>query len=528
MAAVAQRTRSVRLPGPPGLLPGRPDAIVDLQTEAGVALVRGEWHYSDAEVHEIDFVQVGADDDPLGPGDVPNRTYDVVPHAEPADFDDSAWRVLAPEETMLRLTNGRVCFNWYRIAVEIPEHVGEVDPTGSTVVFETVLDDYAEIWVNGELPVALGDEGGRVVGGFNAPNRVVLTRDARPGDRFQIAVFGINGPISASPRNYIWMRTATLDFYAAEHAAIAEEVPFELEGTGGGLVPTDARLERVACGFEFTEGPVWTHDGALVFSSPNTNTIYRWSPDGVISVFRPKSGYTGVDIGRYHQPGSNGLTFDPEGRLTVCQHGNRRVIRVNPHGDTTVLADTFEGRRLNSPNDLVYRSDGTLYFTDPPFGLPQVFDDPAKELPFSGVFRVRDGVVSLVTDELEGPNGIAFSPDERTLYVGNWDPERKVVMAYDVDEAGDVSNGRVLHDMTDAAGEDAIDGIKVDVEGNLYVCGPGGIWLLSPAGEHLSTLRLPEAPHNLAWGDEDARTLYVTAETSVYRMRMTNAGLRPQ
>jgi gluconolactonase len=174
---------------------------------------------------------------------------------------------------------------------------------------------------------------------------------------------------------------------------------------------------------------------------------------------------------------------------------------------------------LNSPNDLVYRSDGTLYFTDPPFGLPGVFDDPAKELQFSGVFRVRDGVVSLVTDELEGPNGIAFSPDERTLYVGNWDPQRKVVMRYDVDEAGEVSNGSVLYDMTDAPGEDAIDGIKVDVEGNLYVCGPGGIWLLSPDGEHLGTLRLPEAPHNLAWGDDDGRTLYVTAETSIYRIR---------
>jgi gluconolactonase len=527
VAAVEQAARSVRLPGPFELLPGRPDAVIDLQTEEGVSLAGGEWRYSDAEVREIDFVEVGAPEDPLGPGDVPKRTYDVVPHAEASDFDDSGWRVLAPGETMLRLANGRVCFNWYRIAVEIPERVGKLDPTGSTVVFETVVDDYAEIWVNGELPVALGDEGGRVVGGFNTPNRVVLTRDARPGERFQIAVFGINGPISASPRNYIWMRTATLDFHAAERAGVAEEVPLELEGSGGDLVPADARLERIATGFEFTEGPIWTRDGALLFSSPNSNSIYRWTPNGTVNVFRPKSGYAGVDIGRYHQPGSNGLTFDPEGRLTICQHGNRRVIRVNPHGDTTVLADAFEGKRLSSPNDLVYRSDGTLYFTDPPFGLPEVFYDPAKELPFSGVFRVRDGIVSLVTDELEGPNGIAFSPDERTLYVGNWDPERKVVVAYDVDEAGDASNGRVLYDMTDAAGEDAVDGIKVDVEGNLYVCGPGGIWLLSPAGEHLGTLRLPEAPHNLAWGDEDGRTLYITAETSVYRIRLAHVGIRP-
>ena len=138
-------------------------------------------------------------------------------------------------------------------------------------------------------------------------------------------------------------------------------------------------------------------------------------------MFRSKSGYTGVDIGRYHQPGSNGLTFDPQGRLAICQHGNRRVIRVNPHGDTTVLADALRGPAAEQPNDLVYRSDGTLYFTDPPFGLPGVFDDPDKELAFSGVFRARDGEVTLVTDELEGPNGLAFSPDERCLYVGNWD-----------------------------------------------------------------------------------------------------------
>jgi gluconolactonase len=529
---LAERTRLVAatLPGPPELLPGRPDAVVDLQTEAGAALVRGEWRYADARVEKIDFVELGAPDDPLGPGETPNRTYDVLPHAEPADFDDSDWRRLAPEETMLRLGNGRVCFNWYRIAVTVPDRIGELDPTGATIVFEIVLDDYAEVWVDGRLPLALGDTGGPVVAGFNAPNRVVLTRDARPGDRFQLAVLGSNGPLSASPRNYIWMRTATLDVYAPERARVAEEAALEVERADprlDALVPEETRLERVAGGFEFTEGPVWTRDGALLFSSPNTNAIYRWAPEGRVTVFRPKSGYAGLDIGRYHQPGSNGLTFSPDGLLTICQHGNRRVIRVNPHGDTTVLAERFEGKRLSSPNDLVYRSDGTLYFTDPPFGLPETFDDPAKELPFSGVFRVQDGAVALVGDDLEGPNGLAFSPDERFLYVGNWDPERKVVMRYEVDEGGDLSPGTVLFDMTDAPGEDAIDGLKVDEVGNLYVCGPGGIWVLSAAGEHLGTLRLPEAPHNLAWGDEDGRTLYVTALTSVYRLRLAVPGIRP-
>jgi len=297
--------------------------------------------------------------------------------------------------------------------------------------------------------------------------------------------------------------------------------------TLGAIVPSGARLERVAGGFEFTEGPVWARDGALLFSSPNTNTIYRWAPAGAVTVFRPKSGYAGADIGRYAQPGSNGLTFDPDGRLTICQHGNRRVIRVEPHGNTTVLADRYDGKRLNSPNDLVYGSDGTLYFTDPPFGLPATFTDPKKELPFSGVFRVRDGTVSLVTAELAGPNGIALSPDGRHLYVGNWDPDRKIVMRYTLDGAGSVTAAEEFFDMTGAEGEDAIDGLKVDTAGNLYVCGPSGIWLLSPGGEHLGTLRLPESPHNLAWGDEDARTLYITALTSIYRIRLAIPGVRP-
>jgi gluconolactonase len=506
--AVGTATPAARLPGPPELLPGKPDAVVDLQTADGLALVDGEWRYSDARVEEIDFVALGSPEDPLGPGTEPNRTFDVVPHAESADYDDSAWRVLAPEDTRLRLADGRVCFNWYRIAVTIPERLGDFDPTGSTVVFEVVIDDYAEVWVNGELPRALGDTSGRVVGGFNAPNRVILTRDARPGETFQIAVFGINGPISASPRNYIWMRTATLDLYASERASSAERI--------------DERMERVAGGFEFTEGPVWSPDGALLFSSPNTNAIYRFDPvDERVSVFRSKSGYSGIDIGRYHQPGSNGLTFSPDGRLTICEHGNRRVIRVNPHGDVTVLADSYRGRRLNSPNDLVYRSDGTLYFTDPAFGLPGVLEDPDKELPFQGVFAVRpDGSMVVVADDHEGPNGLAFSPDERFLYVGDWDLSHKAVTRYRIAADGSVAGpGELLCDLTNEPGEDAIDGLEVGGDGRLYVCGPGGIWVLSSEGEKLELISLPEAPHNLAWGP-DERTLYVTAVTSIYRIQL--------
>src|SRR5215216_2061297 len=298
---LAPPTPATRLPGPPELIPGRPDAVVDLQTDAGARLVGAEWRYSDARVDEIDFVELGSPDDPLGPGTVPNRTYDVTPHAEAADYDDSGWRVLRPEETFARLANGRVCFNWYRLTVTLPQRIGETDVSGARVVFEVVIDDYAEVWVNGELPHMLGDTGGPVVGGFNAPNRVVLTRDARPGQRFQIAVFGINGPISASPPNYIWMRTATLELYAAGRAPLGFAAPIEVAGDLG-----DARLEQVAGGFEFTEGPVWSREGALLFSSPNTNVIYRWDAGtGAVTVFNAKSGYTGGDIGRFAQPGSN-------------------------------------------------------------------------------------------------------------------------------------------------------------------------------------------------------------------------------
>jgi gluconolactonase len=518
------------VPGPPQLLPGRPDAVVDLQTDEGAALVGGQWRWSDTTIEEVAFTLVGPD---LGPGDVPDRAHVVLPQAGAADVDTSGWRELAPQETRLRLASGRVCFAWYRIDVTVPERIGTLDPTGCTLVFEVVVDDAAEVWVDGRLPLWLGRGGGQVASGFNAPNRVVLTRDARPGTRYRIAVFGINGPVSVAPANYIWMRSATLDVYTAEHAAVGEPVTVQvqrldprlddqldsqLDGQLDGRLGTVA-AERVAAGFEFTEGPVWTDDGALLFSAPNTNTIYRWDPDGVVDVFRAKSGYAGVDVGRYHQPGSNGLAFDPQGRLTLCQHGNRQVLRVEPHGNTTVLADGFEGRRLNSPNDLVYRSDGTLYFTDPPFGLPGGADDPKRELPFSGVFRVVDGTVHLVTDALRGPNGVALSPDEGWLYVGDWDPDHKAVMRYPLDADGGAGPGELLCDLTDAAGEDAIDGLAVAADGTVYVCGPGGIWVVSATGDRLGLLALPEAAHNLTWGDADRRTLYVAATDAVYRLR---------
>ncbi len=503
---------------------GKPEAIVDLRTTEGVQAVHGAWRYSDARIVEVDFNAAGADMKPSGP---PIRTNDVEPKAGAADFDDSAWEVLDPTTLEARRSTGRLAFNWYRINVTVPERIGAFDPTGSTLVFEIVVDDYAEVWVDGRLHYPLGQNGGAVVAGYNAPNRVVLGRDVRPGQQFQIAVFGINGPLSNPPANYIWVRSAALDFYAPKTAPSVGEI-VRLDPALDGVIAADARIEKVAEGLTFGEGPVWDPEGSLLFSDPNENVIYRWSEDDGIAVFRANSGYAGVDIGAYGQPGSNGLTFDPEGRLTIDQHGNRRVVRLEKNGVLTVLADRYQGKRLNSPNDLVYRSDGTLYFTDPPFGLPRFFDDPAKELPYSGVFAWRDGQLRLVAKDLNGPNGIAFSPDERFLYVTNWDTAKKVVMRYPVMADGSLGEGVVFFDMTAEPGEQALDGLKVDQAGNLFVSGPGGAWVLSPEGTHLGTIKAPELPANFAWGDADGRTLYMTARTGLYRIRTNIPGIRPE
>jgi len=511
---------------------GRPDAVIDLATRNGVDLVKGQWRYSDTRIIEVDSRGPGAD---LKPSGAPNKTYDYTPHAGVADFDDSKWEAIDPTTLDARRSTGKICFNWYRIAVTVPEKIGAFDPTGSTVAFEIVIDDYSEIWVDGRLPRVLGQPGGPVIKGFNAPNRVVIGRDVKPGQRIQLAVFGANGPISYSPENFIWIKSATLDFYKSPKVGTAQSTQIlrddpELDK----IVTPGTKIEKLAGGFLFTEGPVWVprttdSEGYLLFSDPNNNTIYRWTPDGQVSIYRTKSGYAGADIGEYGQPGSNGLTLDAEGRLTINQHGNRRVVRLEKNGQLTVLADQYEGKRLNSPNDLVYKSDGALYFTDPPFGLPKFYDDPRKELPFSGVFRVSSNgrQVQLLTKELKGPNGLAFSPDERYLYVDNWDEKRKIIMRYEVNSDGALANGKLFFDMTSAPGEDALDGLKIDQKGNLYVSGPSGLWIISPEGKHLGTIVGPEHPHNFAWGDDDGKTLYLCARTGLYRIRLNVPGIRP-
>src|SRR2546430_6803556 len=513
--------------------PGKPDASIDLATKDGVDLVKGQWRYSDTKITEVNFKAAGADKQPTRPS---NKTYDYTPHAGGLEFDDSKWEIIEPTTLDARRSTGRLCFNWYRINVTVPARVGDVDVSGSTVVFQTSLDDYAEVWIDGELSRALGQSGGSVIKGWNAVNRLIINRSVQPGQKIQLAIFGINGPLSNPPTNYIWMREAKLEFSKCGVMPVAitpSEVNVEVirkDPALDAIVPPNPKIFKLAEGFKFTEGPVWEGKGGyLLFSDPNNNTIYKYSPegDGQLAVFREKSGYEGADIAEYGQPGSNGSTFDREGRLTINQHGNRRVVRLESDGQLNVFADKFEGNKLNSPNDLVYRSDGTLYFTDPPFGLPKFFKDPRKELPFSGVFAVKDGKVTLVSKDLTGPNGLAFSPDEKFFYVDNWDQKSKIVMRYEANAGGTLSNGKVFFDMTSAGTEDALDGMKVDKAGNLYVSGPGGLWILSPQGKHLGTIIPPKHPHNFAWGDADGKTLYMCARSGLYRMKLNIEGIRP-
>jgi len=503
-------------------LEGRPDAIVDLRTVDGAKSLGAVWKYADASIVPLDFHAPGPD---LKPSGKPLKTFDLVPRAGAADYDDSSWVTIEPTSLESRRTTGKLAFGWYRLKFTIPARVGGFDTAGTTAIFEIVVDDYAELTVSGKMPVVLGGGGAlaATIKGYNTPQRVIVARDVAPGQTVTIAVLGINGPLSDLPSNYVWVRSATLDFYRPQRVDGARAKGgsiARLDPALDAIVSSDAVIEKLASGFQFTEGPVWHPDGYLLFSDPNANTIYRLTPDGDLSVYRANSGYTGSDIGAYGQPGSNGLALDRDGRLTIDEHGNRRVTRLERNGTLTVLADRFEGKRLNSPNDLVYRSDGSLYFTDPPFGLPKFFDDARKELPYSGVFLLKDGKLTLLSRELTGPNGLAFSPDEQFLYVDNWDEKKKVVMRYPVQADGTLGAGAVFFDMKDAPEPEALDGLKVDGRGNLFVSGPGGVWILSPEGKHLGTIKGPELAANFAFGGDDRKTLYMTARTGVYRLRL--------
>ena len=288
------------------------------------------------------------------------------------------------------------------------------------------------------------------------------------------------------------------------------------------IVPKEARIEKVAGGFQFTEGPLWRPNGNLWFSDVVGNMVRSLGPDGKVEVLIRNAGGESSRSGAFIGP--NGMTADKDGSALLCQHTNRRIVRVGKDLHTTVYLDKFEGKRFNSPNDLVFRTDGALYFTDPPYGLAKNDDDPAKELRFNGVFRYANGKLQVAIKDLPRPNGIAFSPDGKILYVA--DSEKRFWMRYDVAADGSVSGGRVFADVSAEKNPDVPDGMKVDSLGNVYGTGPGGVWIFSPSGKHLGTLQLPETAANCGWGG-DGKTLYITASTGVYRIRLAVAGEKP-
>ncbi|HLE25930.1 MAG TPA: SMP-30/gluconolactonase/LRE family protein [Thermodesulfobacteriota bacterium] len=293
------------------------------------------------------------------------------------------------------------------------------------------------------------------------------------------------------------------------------------------LFPQGAVLEKLAEGFTWVEGPVWNREGGyLLFSEIPSNSVLKWKEGEGVSLYLKPSGYTGSALFKGKEPGSNGLLFDSSGMLVLCEHGDRRVSRLEKNGTKTTLADRYEGKRLNSPNDAVYKSNGDLYFTDPPFGLPETFNDPAKELPFQGVYRLSsDDKLTLLTKDIKAPNGIAFSPDEKILYVTDVDPKRSAWLAFDVKDDGTITNGRVFYDAMPFTKrmKGAPDGFKVDINGNLFAAGPGGVYVFSPDGTHLGTIVTGVPTSNVGWGN-DGSVLYITASDSIYRIKLNTKG----
>jgi gluconolactonase len=514
----------------------KPQAIADLKTKEGAALVNAKWYVQPAHVREADFkapaAGINGDPLPLYPTGASIKTNTIYPQFGAADFD-AAFKPIDPVDLESRQGNGLVSFVWYKVEFTIPATIGKLNTAGATAVFEITIDDYSEIWVNGRQAQGFGQTGNGVIAGYNTRNRVILTNNANAGDKFSVAILGINGPLGKIPENYIWVRNASIDFYK-EGLPVNKDWKnigkiFTIDEKLNSIITAGSNVEKVADGFSFTEGPVWHPDGYLLFSDPNTNTIYRYNPSNHnVTVYMSHSGYAGADIDDYGQPGSNGLTIDKEGRLIVDQHGNRRVVRYERKGPATVLADNIGGKKFNSPNDIVLKSDGTVYFTDPPYGLPGFFNDIKKELDYSGVFMIKNGKVTLLSKDLGGPNGLAFSPDEKYFYVSNWDirdiHHTKTLWRYEVNADGTLKNGKIFFDFSFTEDDEALDGMKVDKEGNLFVSAPGGIWILSAEGKLLGKIVTPERPANMAWGDEDGKTLYLTAHTSLYKIRIATGG----
>ena len=279
------------------------------------------------------------------------------------------------------------------------------------------------------------------------------------------------------------------------------------------LIDANAEIEQLGTGCEFTEGPVWHAEGKfLLFSDIPANQMKKWTAEEGITNFRVPSGK------------SNGLTYDKQGRLVTCEHANRRVSRTAADGTVETIASHYEGKRLNSPNDVIVKSDGSIYFSDPPYGLTADYGvEGEQDLDFQGVYRLSaDGqTLTLLIDDFDRPNGLCFSPDESILYID--DTERMHIRAFDVQPDGTIANGRIF---AEEEGDDGVpDGMKIDVHGNVYLTGPGGIWIFDASGEHLGVLQTPERAANLGWGGDDWSTLFITASTSLYSIQCKVSGI---
>ena len=295
------------------------------------------------------------------------------------------------------------------------------------------------------------------------------------------------------------------------------------------IIPGDAQVEILGEGFEWTEGPLWLPEQQkLLFSNIPQNMIYEWTEKGGVKPYLKPSGFTGTKP-RGGEPGSNGLLLNPDGKLVLCQHGDRQVAKMNadlenPKPDFVALCDNYQGKKLNSPNDAVFHKNGDLYFTDPPYGLELLMEDPVKELNFQGVYKTgKNGKTVLLTKALSRPNGIAFSPDYKKLYIANSDPENAIWMVYDVNKKGLLENGKVFFDVTDqnTAVNGNPDGMKVHKNGWIFACGPKGVWIFTPEGEHLGTIVTGEKTANCAF-NEDYSELFLTADHYLLGVKLKN------